>query len=431
MGIGEASSRISLKWWFYRNARIPLFLSLIAFLSVEILLLLVIGRNQWENQLEVSSHFAELAKLALIQKSSSVLQTGIAARDLQAYKAFVCHKKSDCFLEPRWGFRVLEIPINLTGTGYAEFRLVLQVPWLPKGSLISFTLSLSVLACLLVVFLLGHVRVRLEKDLFAPLFKNLSHQASLPIRELESLRVKIQELNHLRTQEAVSKAVVARSRQVAHDIKSPLTALLFASKDFDLLPGKSRSVIQSAVKRIESIAESLLGGEEKSSSKGVVLMRNCIRDIFEEKKLEYHDRNSLVWSLDVLELDEVIDSPLSGKEIQRLLSNLINNAVEASELTRGFIEVGGRSKKSFFELWVRDEGAGICPEILPLLGTEGATYGKVHGQGLGLSYARSVLEKVGGELILEENSPSGTLVKIICPAEFSALRKDLVHKTLL
>lgn len=417
MGTGEASSRISLKRWFYRNARLPLFLSLLAFLAVEILLLLVIGKNQWEHQLEVSFRFAELAKIALIQKSSSVLQAGIdiAARDLRAHKAFVCEKKNDCFLEPRWGFRVLEIPIELKDSERRNFSLVLQVPLFPKGSLIYFTVFWSIVACLLVVFLLGHVRSRLEKDLFAPLFKNLSHQAVLPIRELENIRIKIQELNQLRTQEAVSQAVVARSRQVAHDIKSPLTALLFASRDFDLLPNKSRNVIQSAVRRIESIADSLLGGEQKESLNELLSLHPCIEEIFEEKKLEYRSQAGLMWKLDLKELDPIIESPLSGKEIQRLLSNLINNAVEASEGAQGVIEVGGGTRKGFFEVWVRDEGKGILPELLPVLGTEGATYGKQKGQGLGLSYAKHVLAKVGGELTLTRNYPAGTLVKASLP----------------
>jgi signal transduction histidine kinase len=137
--------------------------------------------------------------------------------------------------------------------------------------------------------------VRLEKDLFAPLFKNLSHQASLPIRELESLRVKIQELNHLRTQEAVSKAVVARSRQVAHDIKSPLTALLFASKDFDLLPGKSRNIIGTAIKRISAIVDSLTEEKELESAVGIdQTLCECLSDLFEEKKAEYSDKKTFL-----------------------------------------------------------------------------------------------------------------------------------------
>jgi signal transduction histidine kinase len=416
--MGGETKSVTLRRWFYRNARLPLLVSIVAIVAVEILLLGIIGNHQLRTQEGVANRLAELSGLALVQGSTPLLQTGldIAVRELRASRAFVCERgviyalkapePSPCSVQNRFGYRTLRIPIKEK----QQFEFILQVPIFPQESLIYYTLGFSILVCVLGMLLLYRVGTRLEKDLFTPLFKNLSNQLHLPIKELDLLRRKLNQLNELRTKEAVATAVIVRNHQVAHDIKSPLTALLFASKDFDLLPDSSRQVIQSAIERISAIADSLT--DTKTAERALVPrnLRDLIRDIIAEKKVEYQEYINLMWSEDTSALSENIPAPLEPQQMTRILSNLINNAVEALAEGRGTIQVGAHITASNLEIWVQDNGRGFPKELISKIGQLGLTYGKQMGQGLGLSHAHQVMTSHEGTLQINHRDQGGTRV---------------------
>lgn len=399
---------LSLRQWIYRNARLPLLVSLLSILAVESLLLGVIGKNQLELQEGVANRLAELSRLALTQGSTPLLQTGfeIAVRELRASQAFLCEKGlvlvlstpkvNECAIEPRFGYRVLRVPLE----GNRPFEFILQVPILPQENLIYYTLGISVLVCISGMFLLRRVGYRLERDLFVPLFKNLSSQFHLPIKELEVLR----------TKDAVASAVMARNVQVAHDIKSPLTALLFASKDFDSLPSTSRQVISSAVQRISAIADSLIESKEKKSEMPHKDLNGLIHEMILEKKIEYQECKKIEWEEALTNLSKKYPISVEPAELKRVLSNLINNAVESIEACQGRIQVGAKMTDSAVQIWVEDTGRGFPLDLVSRIGERGLTRGKRNGQGLGLSYAYEIVKSAGGSILIEPVKSGGTRV---------------------
>ncbi|NBX92683.1 MAG: sensor histidine kinase [Proteobacteria bacterium] len=418
----------SLKQWFYLNARLPLFFSVLVFFVFEILLLAIIGKNQLEHQTGVSARLAELTKIALLQKSSSLLQAGVdlAVRDLRAHRAFLCESSrvyatpslemSPCSVEQMRGYRILEVPIVFDEAPlHRSYQFVLQVPIWPKENVLLLILGISVLMSVLGVWLLARVRSRLEKDLFEPLFKNLSKNIVLPIRELEELRKNLLQLSHLRTQEAVSRAVLERSAQVAHDIKSPLTALMFASSDFELLPSSSKNVIRSAVNRISAIAESLVEKRSEGQGNSNTGLKSVLIELVEEKKAEYSSLSELIWVLELEGLSFDVRVPLREQELKRVLSNLINNSVEAMDGMGGKLCVGAQSSQERIEMWVQDAGKGVPGSLLSRLGERGFSFGKKEGRGLGLSYAKETIEKNGGVFHINSKEKLGCRVVLSFP----------------
>ncbi|MFM8269767.1 MAG: sensor histidine kinase, partial [Pseudomonadota bacterium] len=394
MGIIQSRHSLTLRQWFYRNARLPIFISILAIVGVEILLLGVIGKHQHQLQEGVANRLAELSRLALSQGSTPLLQAGfdIATRELRASRAFVCEQgwvlvlknpeRSPCFIEPRFGYRVVRVPLRS-----GQFEFILQVPIFPQESLIYYTFGISVLVCVSGLILLRRLGYRLENDLFIPLFKNLSGQFYLPIKELEALRQKLSQLNYLRTKEAVASAVMARNVQVAHDIKSPLTALLFASKDFDLLPSTSRQVIRSAVSRISAIADSLIESKGKKESITQQSLSELIHEMILEKKTEYQNLTQLVLIEQLTGINKDIPTPMETDSLKRVLSNLINNAIESLEKHHGTVQMGAIKTNSNLQIWVEDTGIGFPSEFVSKVGQPGLTFGKKNGKGLGLSHA--------------------------------------------
>ncbi|NBW98115.1 hypothetical protein EBR03_00945, partial [bacterium] len=293
----QLESGMSLRHWFYLNARIPLLISAGVLLSIQVLLLVLVAKNEWKAQQGVAERLGQLSLLALTQKSTALLQAGfeIATKELGAVKAFVCEhswiyvlrepQPSDCKVEARWGYRVIQVPLN---AGYSFF---LQVPIFPSDELMMYALVISLGMTVMAFFFLKKMRSRLEQDLFTPLLRSFTHAVQLPIRELEQLRKKMLQLHELKTQKIVTAALVAQNQQMAHDMKSPLTALLFASRDFEVLPEGTRGIVKAAVKRIAAIADGLLEPNPHFiSHQSTQFLRRILEELFQDKRLLNHLR---------------------------------------------------------------------------------------------------------------------------------------------
>ncbi|NJL24541.1 MAG: HAMP domain-containing histidine kinase, partial [Calothrix sp. SM1_5_4] len=188
----------------------------------------------------------------------------------------------------------------------------------------------------------------------------------------------------------------AFAARVAHDIRSPLSALQIATCRLDDLPPETRGLISGAAGRIQSIATEILDFSRKNGSRTEPdpspSLLEAVRSLIREKQTEYAGRDGLR-----LELSPNVPGGLSvnmpPNDIQRILSNLINNAVEALDKNGGKVTVHIACDDSFACLTVSDDGPGIPIKILKRLGKERLSYGKAglsgSGTGLGLYSAAS------------------------------------------
>jgi len=94
-------------------------------------------------------------------------------------------------------------------------------------------------------------------------------------------------------------------------------------------------------------------------------------------------------------------------ELKHVIANLLLNARDAMP-EGGTVTVAARLEPSSIEITVADEGYGIASEALPKLFDPFFTT-KPTGGGLGLSMARDVLTRIGGQ-ICAANHPSGGAV---------------------
>ncbi|MBP7795687.1 MAG: HAMP domain-containing histidine kinase [Elusimicrobiales bacterium] len=224
------------------------------------------------------------------------------------------------------------------------------------------------------------------------------------------------------------------SLQVAHDIRSPLASLENGLKDIDI-PEDNAALIKQSTERIRAIADDLLRKyrrnpkvdnlEGKKEEDIKYTEKTCdlteiIKKIILEKKAVYKD---IEFKVDTP--NEKIEIKTDANEISRMVSNLINNSVEAMAGDKSQIRVYNqvnqnitirlRKEEDKAVIIIKDNGKGIPKEIIKRLGEKGFSVGKENGNGLGLWHAKTLTESLGGSLEISSETNLGTEIRIILP----------------
>ena len=296
----------------------------------------------------------------------------------------------------------------------------------------SIALAFLVLISLILYFIEKHVRrflLNLHKDLVSILE---GQSTSLPsvfrIAEVQSVARQVKDLVSRYEDRKVKAAIGDLAAQVAHDIRSPLSVLSLITSANPNMPDTQRRLLESASARIRNIAEDLLTKYRNDSrplnmreiakqTGDPTLILTVIDRIIAEKRALYLDRDFRI-HLDVSAAAASSFVAVDTMALARILSNLIDNSMEAMDRTDAQIWIELRESKrrsETLELILEDNGRGIPADVLPKLGKKGASFNKANGTGLGLFYARSVIEAAGGDIIWESEPNSGTRIQIRLP----------------
>jgi signal transduction histidine kinase len=209
--------------------------------------------------------------------------------------------------------------------------------------------------------------------------------------------------------------------EVAHDLRSPLTSILFLAETLQrgrsgpVTPVQERQLglIYSAAFGLSSVASDVIelarGGDRLvdldpipfSITDILESVRDIVLPIAEEKSLEVRVVRP--------EADFRIGHPVA---LSRVLLNLTTNALKFT--AEGHVEVSGRQvSPSRVEFSVRDTGRGIPPQSMAMLFEPFRRRQKpgeysFSGSGLGLSICRKLVEAMGSTLDVETAPEWGT-----------------------
>jgi signal transduction histidine kinase len=286
-------------------------------------------------------------------------------------------------------------------------------------------LSIAVgLVLLLLLLLISRVAiVRALRPLSRALDAAISNQGAddklIAIAPVE-VRPLIEKLNILYDQQAKSETKVRigeMARQVAHDIRSPLSALNMVTGTLNgQLAEQQRVIIRAATQRINDIANGLLGpagGASQDRKTKTEMLIPLIESVLSEKRAQYRERLELDIQSD-LSHGYGLFAAMDSVEISRVLSNLINNSVESLQQGGGWIKVSAQLNGRFADIVVQDNGAGIPREVLSRVGEQGFSYGK-QGSGLGIHHAMQVLKDMQGRFEIKSTPGVGTTVMLSLP----------------
>jgi len=223
--------------------------------------------------------------------------------------------------------------------------------------------------------------------------------------EINSFQERTKRAEELEKKESLFKL----AKQVAHDIRSPLTALQSLSFTSQVLEHEKRVLIDSSLSRISEIANNLLDQGAECPIRPVSVLE-ILRGIINEKNLKFSNIGKFVRFEGVLRNNLFVE--INACEFRRAVSNLIDNAIDASSSAVVDVNIEKVDQKCLISF--KNDGSGIDSEILKFIGTKELTT-KKDGNGLGLMQVNNFVSASGGKLIYQSPLEGGTLTTIELP----------------
>lgn len=292
------------------------------------------------------------------------------------------------------------------------------------GALLSFALSLAVgralagpigrLRLAAAGVGTGNLRVRLPErraDEFGQLYRSFNHM--------------IQRLREARAQEVRTARVLAwgeMARQVAHEIKNPLTPIKLSVQhvrrayrdrrpDFDDILDSNVDQILAEIDRLSDIALVFARYGAPLEAAGpleTVRLGPLVNDVL---RLYASGEAGATFRAELPpDLPPLRTRP---NELKEVLINLLENAREALE-DGGVVTVGAEAGSAHVTVEVRDDGVGIPPSLMPRI-FEPRFSSRTSGTGLGLAIVRRLVEGWGGRVEAESQPGGPTVLRFTVP----------------
>lgn len=192
------------------------------------------------------------------------------------------------------------------------------------------------------------------------------------------------------------------NQMLLHDLKSPVQALCaLIESTMDTLDREQIKLFNKAKRR----ASDLLSEKKKKIQDFHV--EDAIKEVIREKQNKLRDIQ-----IKLPKGDHFLS--VERSEFQRVLSNIIDNAIDAIE-SQGGISIKTHLHKNHLNIHIRDTGKGIDDLTLMRILKTGGSFGKAHGSGLGLMHAKKSMSQWGGKLAIDSIQGHGTVVSLTFP----------------
>lgn len=230
--------------------------------------------------------------------------------------------------------------------------------------------------------------------------------------------LKIKAAHEKLTAEEKSEALDQMLDEVAHEVRNPLVSIGgFARRVYDNLPEgnlnkKYMEMILEDVVKLENMVKQLI--EIKTSSLSYVEPTN-INDVIIralDGLDEALEENAANVETEFMDNPPVIHA--DKEQLQKAISNLIKNAIEAMVNRIRVLRITSRVCEDRLEIQISDTGRGISRDKIknifdPLFSS------KIYGPGLGLPFALKIIQDHRGTISVESEPGKGSTFTIRLP----------------
>ena len=227
-----------------------------------------------------------------------------------------------------------------------------------------------------------------------------------------------QELIEKQRLSAIGNAVF----RIIHDINNPVSAIL----GFALLIEKDRNTNEKDLRRVKNIL---------AAAENIKKLTDSLHDLISEDihlRLEKVDLRSLLLDVSakfqplseksgvdiVLALpDDPVFVNMDSERFRRILSELLENSLEATERSRKdkCVEMGVSTEGGELAIWVKDTGLGIPEAEKSKIWAPFYSFRRRNRLGLGLPLCKKFITLMKGRAVLESELNEGTTVTLYIP----------------
>lgn len=248
-----------------------------------------------------------------------------------------------------------------------------------------------------------------------PIVWKAKDELGLLIQEYNQMIVKLDESADLLALTEREVAWREMAKQVAHEIKNPLTPMRLSIQHLQHAmqkadPIESRQLVQrvgiTLIEQIDNLSRiaaefSTFAKMPKPQYERIILndLVASVHDLF--KKRDDMDFNLYV------PIDEIYVNA-DKSHLLRVLNNLIKNAIQAIPASRrGIIDIKLDTRGDWAVIQVVDNGKGISKDMREKVFYPNFTT-KTSGTGLGLAISKNIIESFGGKIYFETEEHVGT-----------------------
>jgi nitrogen fixation/metabolism regulation signal transduction histidine kinase len=211
------------------------------------------------------------------------------------------------------------------------------------------------------------------------------------------------------------------ARQVAHEVKNPLTPIKLSIQhirraredrrtDFDDILVKNVDAILAEIERLAGIAQSFSKYGAPGGEGEVPLGQVHLHEIVDDVMALYGGGSS---TTALFEQEIALGLPpvrARTSELKEVLINLLENA-RIAVTKGGIVRILGNQINGRVVLAIVDDGAGIPEELLPRI-FEPQFSTRSTGAGLGLPIVKRIVESWGGTVEVDSATGGGTTVSV-------------------
>ena len=208
------------------------------------------------------------------------------------------------------------------------------------------------------------------------------------------------------------------AKQVAHEIKNPLTPMRLTvqsfQRKFDPTDDKSKEKLkefsQTLIQQIDvmsSIASAFSDFAkmpiQKKEQIEIISVVKFALDIFTEQYIKYVPQEKNIYA------------NLDKTQLIRIVTNLVKNAIQATEnVDNPIIDVKVLSEQQNLIISITDNGKGISEDLKELIFEPKFTT-KTSGMGLGLAITKNIIEAYDGSISFTSKEGMGTIFTVVLP----------------
>ena len=208
------------------------------------------------------------------------------------------------------------------------------------------------------------------------------------------------------------------AKQVAHEVKNPLTPMKLTIQNFERkfdpndpnIREKVKNLSKTVVDQIDLVAKVASAFSQfaqlPEKNNEVFNLNKEIKDIiniFSDERIYFHASNENI----MIEMDKIY--------LSRIITNLVANARQARDENReNIINLDVEQRQKRIIISVEDNGVGISEDLYDRIFEPNFT-SKTSGTGLGLTMVRKMVEDYKGEISIKSTVGKGSTFTILLP----------------